>query len=73
MAADDPRSLSKGGMEMEINRVASRPSVKGPPDWFTGSVRIDPLFQAGDPARAAGAAAEAFRGVALAKSRVTRN
>ena len=41
---------------MEINRVGSRPSVKGPPDWFTGSVRIDPLFQAGDPARAAGAA-----------------
>ena len=30
---------------MEINRVGSRPSVKGPPDWFTGSVNIDPLFQ----------------------------
>ena len=31
---------------MEISRVGSRPSVKGPSDWFTGSVRIDPLFQA---------------------------
>ena len=41
---------------MEISRVGSRPSVKGPSDWFTGSVRIDPLFQSSDPARAAGAA-----------------
>ena len=35
---------------MEIRRVGSQPSVKGPPDWFTGTVRIDPLFQAPDPA-----------------------
>lgn len=40
---------------MEINRVGSRPSSKGPPDWFTGVVRIDPLFCADDPARVAGA------------------
>ncbi|EJC79596.1 hypothetical protein Rleg4DRAFT_1192 [Rhizobium leguminosarum bv. trifolii WSM2297] len=39
---------------MEIKRSASQPSAKGPADWFTGTVRIDPLFQA-DPARAAGA------------------
>ena len=39
---------------MEIKRSGSQPSVKGPGDWFTGTVRIDPLFPATDPARAAG-------------------
>jgi quercetin dioxygenase-like cupin family protein len=39
---------------MEINRSGSRPSSKGPADWFTGTVRIDPLFAANAPARAAG-------------------
>lgn len=41
---------------MNIQRVGTQPSVHGPSEWFTGSVRIDPLFQAGAPARAAGAA-----------------
>jgi quercetin dioxygenase-like cupin family protein len=40
---------------MDIKRVGSQPSAKGPSDWFTGTVRIDPLFQAPDPARVAGA------------------
>ena len=40
---------------MEITRVGSQPSAKGPAEWFTGTVRIDPLFQAKAPARAAGA------------------
>ena len=40
---------------MEIRRSGSQPSSKGPADWFTGTVRIDPLFQAGPPARIAGA------------------
>jgi quercetin dioxygenase-like cupin family protein len=40
---------------MEIKRNGSRPSAKGAADYFTGAVRIDPLFQAPDPARAAGA------------------
>jgi quercetin dioxygenase-like cupin family protein len=40
---------------MEIKRVGSQPSGTGPADWFTGTVRIDPLFQANVPARAAGA------------------
>ena len=40
---------------MEIKRSGSQPSTKGPVDWFTGTVRIDPLFQATDPARAASA------------------
>src|SRR5207237_860682 len=45
----------KKGIIMEIKRSGSQPSNKGPADWFTGSVRIDPLFQAPDPARVAGA------------------
>jgi len=40
---------------MQITRVGSQPSGKGPADWFTGTVRIDPLFAAPDPARVAGA------------------
>jgi quercetin dioxygenase-like cupin family protein len=40
---------------MEIKRVGSQPSSKGPTDWFTGTVRIDPLFQANAPARTSGA------------------
>jgi quercetin dioxygenase-like cupin family protein len=40
---------------MEITRNGSRPSGKGPEGWFTGAVRIDPLFSAPDPARATGA------------------
>lgn len=38
---------------MEISRCGSRPSAKGPADWFTGSVRIDPLFAVAEPSRAA--------------------
>jgi quercetin dioxygenase-like cupin family protein len=44
---------------MEITRIGSQPSVKGPADWFTGTVRIDPLFQPND-ARRAGAASVTF-------------
>ena len=40
---------------MEITKLGSQDSVKGPAEWFTGTVRIDPLFQAHEPARAAGA------------------
>ena len=40
---------------MEIKRIGSQPSGKGPEDWFTGTVRIDPLFQTKPPARVAGA------------------
>jgi quercetin dioxygenase-like cupin family protein len=39
---------------MEIKRSCSQPSQKGPAEWFTGTVRIDPLFQANAPARVAG-------------------
>ncbi|QDV34502.1 (R)-mandelonitrile lyase [Tautonia plasticadhaerens] len=40
---------------MDITRVGSQPSSEGPADWFTGTVRIDPLFQPQAPARAAAA------------------
>jgi quercetin dioxygenase-like cupin family protein len=36
---------------MDIKRAGTQPSGKGPADWFTGTVRIDPLFSAPDPAR----------------------
>ena len=40
---------------MEIKKAGSQPSSKGPADWFTGSVRIDPLVQAPAPARVSSA------------------
>jgi len=37
---------------MEIRRVGSQASIQGPAEWFTGTVRIDPLFlQANAPSR----------------------
>ena len=36
---------------MDIKRNGSQPSGKGPVEWFTGTVRIDPLNQAAEPAR----------------------
>jgi quercetin dioxygenase-like cupin family protein len=40
---------------MDIKRSGTQPSSKGPADYFSGQVRIDPLFQFSPPARAAGA------------------
>ncbi|HEX4053059.1 MAG TPA: cupin domain-containing protein [Tepidisphaeraceae bacterium] len=40
---------------MEIKRIGSQPSSKGPADWFTGTVRIDSPFQGSDAARVGGA------------------
>src|SRR5690349_13482997 len=40
---------------MHIKRVGSQASVKGPADWFTGTVRIDPLFEATAPGRTSAA------------------
>jgi len=40
---------------MEIRWNGSQPSNKDPADFFTGTVRVDPLFQAHDPARTSGA------------------
>ena len=41
---------------MNIRRAGSQPSGKGPAEWFTGTVRTDPLFEAHAPARALGTA-----------------
>ena len=40
---------------MDIKRSGSQASGQGPADWFTGAVRIDPLFKASEPARVVGA------------------
>jgi quercetin dioxygenase-like cupin family protein len=50
---------------MEIRRIGTQPSAKGPSEWFTGTVRIDPLFQAPDPAlvQAASVTFEPARGL----------
>jgi quercetin dioxygenase-like cupin family protein len=39
---------------MDIKRAGSSPSTKGPAEYFTGTVRVDPLFPVTAPARAAG-------------------
>jgi quercetin dioxygenase-like cupin family protein len=46
-----PEPHKEANMDIEIKRNGSRPSQKGSHDWFTGTVRVDPLFQAPDPAR----------------------
>ena len=40
---------------MELKRNGSQPSARGPTEYFTGTVRVDPLFKAPEPARASGA------------------
>jgi len=40
---------------MDITRIGSQPSVNGPEDWFTGAVRIDPLFNPNEARRSAAA------------------
>jgi quercetin dioxygenase-like cupin family protein len=46
---------NEGIQKMEIKRNGSQPSGNGPAEYFSGTVRIDPLFQAHDPARTVGA------------------
>lgn len=40
---------------MEITRAAARPTISGPADWFTGSVQVEPLFNAFNTERVQGA------------------
>ena len=54
--ANPPLQRREGETTMNITRAGAQPSNRGPADWFTGTVRIDPLFTAPAPARAAGAA-----------------
>ena len=51
----EQHSSGEGIQDLEIKRLGSQPSVKGPSEWFTRMVRIDPLFQARDPALVQGA------------------
>jgi quercetin dioxygenase-like cupin family protein len=48
-------SSGDGAQTVEIMRNGSQASTRGPAEYFTGSVRIDPLFPARDPSRASGA------------------
>ncbi len=52
-AAETASTRNRNGA-MEIKRSGSQPSRKGPAEYFTGAVRVDPLFQAPDPARVSG-------------------
>lgn len=49
------RTKQRKDIIIDIKRLGSQPSSKGPVDWFTGTVRIDPLFQAPAPAFVQGA------------------
>src|SRR5215213_617481 len=50
-----PRNPKDERMQnMHIMRAGSQPAAKGPEEYFTGAVRVDPMFQAGDPARVSG-------------------
>jgi quercetin dioxygenase-like cupin family protein len=54
-AAQTPSVTTQGrNGTMQITRAGSQPSRKGSEEYFTGAVRVDPLFQAGDPARVSG-------------------
>ena len=53
-AASRSIASSEGSQTIGISRSSSQPSAKGPAEYFTGTVRVAPLFQANDPARALG-------------------
>src|SRR5207253_7285466 len=48
-------SSERRTIAMDIKRNGTQPSGRGPAEWFTGTVRIDPLFEPHDPARTGGA------------------
>jgi quercetin dioxygenase-like cupin family protein len=50
-----PAASVQDAQTITITRSGSQPFRKGPAEYFTGSVRIDPLFQANDPSRTSGA------------------
>ncbi|BAC49863.1 bll4598 [Bradyrhizobium diazoefficiens USDA 110] len=53
-ASDETGPTTGRQATMDIKRNGSRPSGKGPEAWFSGTVRVDPLFQLGDPIRLSG-------------------
>jgi quercetin dioxygenase-like cupin family protein len=54
-AGTRPAPSSEDSQAISITRSGSQPSAKGPAEYFTGSVRVDPLFQAKEPSRTSGA------------------
>jgi hypothetical protein len=44
LRAQNTIAIQRKELSMEIKRSGSQPSTKGPADWFTGTVRIDPLL-----------------------------
>ena len=48
-----PALTKKAKHTMEIKRIGTQPSAKGPAEYFTGTVRIDPLYSPPEPARVA--------------------
>ena len=56
---------------MDIKRIGSQPSGKGPAEYFTGTVRVDPLFEAADPARVVGASVTFEPGAVIPFATVT--
>ena len=54
-AAPPPTASGPDPQTIIITRSGSQPSRQGPAENFTGSVRVDPLFQANDPSRTSGA------------------
>ena len=63
---DRRRRKCQPGPPAALDRIGSQPSGRGPAEWFTGTVRIDPLFEATAPARAAGNAVTFERGARTA-------
>jgi quercetin dioxygenase-like cupin family protein len=55
-------TLRERVQKMDIKRNGAQPSGKGPAEYFTGTVRIEPLFQANAPARAVGASVTMEKG-----------
>jgi hypothetical protein len=55
IAAMSNRLKGEGVQSMEIKKAGSQASRKGPAEYFNGTVRVDPLFDAPDPARVLGA------------------
>src|SRR2546423_3922031 len=54
MLGGDTSINTRENSRMQIKRSGSQPSANGPAEWFTGTVRIDPLYPVTPPARAAG-------------------
>jgi quercetin dioxygenase-like cupin family protein len=52
---DEARAAEENKTSQTISRAGSQPSAKGPAEYFTGSVRVDPLFPAKDGAPFSGA------------------